>query len=289
MPPVFRSLIYVPADKPRALAKARGLVADAIIVDLEDAVAPDRKEDAREALREALAEPFSAPVLVRINGLSSEWATEDLLAALAARPEGLLVPKVESAADLERVADALDQADALDRISLWAMIETPKALLNLAEIAASSEKLPLKGFVLGLNDLAKETGVRPAHDRGAFLPWMMSVIAAARAYGLVAIDGVLNDFGDDARLEAECEHARALGFDGKSLIHPRQIDTANRIFAPSAEEIAEAETIVEAFARPENAGKGAIGIEGRMVERLHLHVAESLLARARAIADRDQA
>ncbi|MCF1505279.1 CoA ester lyase [Afifella sp. H1R] len=289
MPPVFRSLIYVPADKPRALAKARGLAADAIIVDLEDAVAPDSKEDAREALREALAEPFSAPVIVRINGLASEWATEDLLAALAARPDGLLIPKVESAADLERVGDALDQADALDRISLWAMIETPKALLNLPDIAASSEKLPLKGVVLGLNDLAKETGVRPAEDRGAFLPWMMSVIAAARAYGLVAIDGVLNDFGDDARLEAECEQARALGFDGKSLIHPRQIDTANRIFAPSAEEIAEAETIVAAFARPEHAGKGAIGLEGRMVERLHLHVAESLLARARAIADRDPA
>ncbi|MBK1624555.1 HpcH/HpaI aldolase/citrate lyase family protein [Afifella marina] len=289
MPPVFRSLIYVPADKPRALAKARGLAADAIIVDLEDAVAPDAKNDAREALRDALAEPFSAPVILRINGLSSQWATEDLLAALAARPQGILVPKVESAADLKILADALDQADALERTALWAMIETPKALLNLAEIAASSQRLPLKGFVLGLNDLAKETGVRPDPDRGAFLPWMMSVIAAARAYGLVAIDGVLNDFGDNARLEAECAQARALGFDGKSLIHPRQIETANRIFAPSAEEIAEAETIVAAFARPEHAGKGAIGIDGRMVERLHLHVTESLLARARAIADRDQA
>ncbi|MBZ8132664.1 CoA ester lyase [Afifella sp. IM 167] len=283
-----RSLLYVPADKERALAKAPGLAADGIIYDLEDAVAPDAKETARENLRAALAEPSQKLRLVRINGLDTEWATEDLLAALAARAEAILVPKVDGPQTLATVASALEEADALSRVRLFAMIETPKAILNLREIAALAEKLPLAGFVLGLNDLAKDTGVTPGPERAEFVPWMLSVIAAARAYGLLAIDGVLNALDDEDRLGAECRQARALGFDGKSLVHPAQIGPANAAFAPSEAEVADAEAIRAAFADPANAGKGALRVAGRMVERLHLQSAERLLAKAAVITERDR-
>jgi len=284
-----RSLLYVPADKERALAKMSGLAADGFILDLEDAVAPEAKEAARENLRPALAEPSDRLRMVRINGLDSEWATEDILAAVAARTQAILVPKVDGPETLLAVASALEEADALARTKLWAMIETPKAILNLKEIAALAETLPLAGFVLGLNDLAKDTGVSPGAERAEFVPWMLSAIAAARAYDLFAIDGVLNALDDAERLQAECRQARSLGFDGKSLVHPAQIGPANALFAPSKTEVAEAEAIRAAFADPANAGKGALRVAGRMVERLHLQTAERLLAKAALIDDRDRA
>jgi citrate lyase subunit beta/citryl-CoA lyase len=284
-----RSVLYVPADKPRAIAKARTLPVDAVILDLEDSVAPEGKAAAREALREALAEPLPCAVAVRINGLDTEWATEDLLAAIAVGADAVLVPKVDGPGAVSMVAEALDQADALDSTEIWAMIETPVALLHLAAIAALADEpqVPLAAFVIGTNDLSLATRVPQSEDRAAFVPWFMQIVAAARAHGIDVVDGPCNVFRDIARLEVECRQARALGMDGKSLIHPGQIATANRIFAPSAEERASAEEIAAAFARPENSDKGVISLDGRMVERLHLVEAERVLVLAAAIAERE--
>jgi citrate lyase subunit beta/citryl-CoA lyase len=284
-----RSVLYVPANKPRAIAKARTLPVDAVILDLEDSVAPEGKAAAREALREALAEPLPCEVAVRINGLDTEWATEDLLAAIAVGADAVLVPKVDGPGDVSTVAEALDQADALDSTEIWAMIETPAALLHLAAIAALADEpqVPLAAFVIGANDLSLATRVPQSEDRAAFVPWFMHIVAAARAHRIDVIDGPLNAFRDMARLEAECRQARALGMDGKSLVHPDQIAPANRIFAPTAEERESAGEIAAAFARPENSDKGVISLDGRMVERLHLVEAERVLVLAAAIAERE--
>ncbi len=284
-----RSVLYVPANKPRAIDKARTLAADAVILDLEDSVAPEEKARAREAMRDALAEPFESEVAVRINGLDTDWATEDILAALAARADAVLVPKPDGSGDIRVVADALDQADALDSVDIWAMIETPKALLNLPSIAALADEpdVPLACFVIGTNDLSLATRVPLGEDRAAFIPWFMQIVAAGRAYGIDVIDGPCNAFRDLSRFEAECRQARALGIDGKSLIHPDQIGPANAIFAPTPEERAAAEEVVAAFARPENQNKAVIALDGRMVERLHLAEAERVLVLAAAIAERE--
>jgi citrate lyase subunit beta/citryl-CoA lyase len=247
-----RSVLYVPADKPRAIAKARTLPVDAVILDLEDSVAPEKKAEAREALRSALAEPFACDVAVRVNPLDTEWATEDILAAIAARTDALLVPKVEGPGTLQIVADALTQSDAPEAIEIWAMIETPKSLLHLAAIAGLAASV-------------------------------MNIAAAARSYELDLIDGPCNDFRDLAKLEAECVQARSLGMDGKSLIHPDQVPTANRVFAPTDAECAEARSVVAAFARPENQNRAVISSDGRMLERLHLLEAERVLVLAAAI------
>jgi citrate lyase subunit beta/citryl-CoA lyase len=284
-----RSVLYVPADKPRAIAKARTLPIDAVIFDLEDSVAPEAKAAAREALREALVEPLSCEVAVRVNGLDTDWATEDILAAVAAGAGAVLVPKAEGPAAIRAVAEALDQADALDATEIWAMIETPKALLHLPAIAALAEdvEVPLAVFLIGANDLSLATRVPESEERAAFVPWFMQIVAAARAHGVDVIDSPLGAFRDLGRLEAECRQARALGMDGKQLIHPAQVEIANRIFAPTAAERERAEAVVAAFARPENSGKGVIALDGRMVERLHLMEAERVLVLAAAIADRE--
>ncbi len=284
-----RSVLYVPANKPRAIEKARSLPADAVILDLEDSVAPEEKERAREAMRDALTEPFASEVAVRINGLDTEWATEDILAALAAHADAVLVPKPDGPGDVRVVADALDQADALDSVDIWVMVETPKALLNLPSIAALADDpaVPLACFVIGTNDLSLATRVPLSQDRAAFVPWFMQIIAAGRAHGIDVIDGPCNAFRDLPRFEAECRQARALGMDGKSLIHPDQIAPANTIFAPTTEERAAAEQVVAAFAKPENQDKAVIALDGRMVERLHLAEAERVLVLAAAIAERE--
>ena len=286
-----RSVLYVPADKPHAITKARSLPVDAVILDLEDSVAPDAKGAARESLREALAEPFGREVAVRINALDSEWATEDILAAIAVGADAILVPKVEGPGVLCTVAEALDQADALGTIDLWAMVETPKALLHLAAIAqlADTPAVPLSTFVIGTNDLAFATHVSLANGRAAYVPWFVQIVAAARAYGLDVIDGPCNDFRDSIRLEAECVQARSLGMDGKSIIHPDQIETANRVFAPTGMERVEAEKIVTAFAAPENQGKAVLALDGHMIERLHLAAAQRVLVLAAAIKEKEGA
>jgi len=278
----------MPASNARAMAKARTLDCDAVALDLEDAVAPEAKADARIALvAEAQAGGFGHRRLIaRINALATPWGHDDLTALAAAPVEAVLAPKVDDAADVEALSAAMDAAGFAPEVALWVMIETPRAVLALERIAACAGTTRLRGFVLGLNDLAKDSGIAQLPGRAAFMPVLTMAVLAARAHGLLILDGVCNAIEDQARLEAECVQARDSGFDGKTLIHPAQLDLCNRVFAPTAEDVAEAEAIVAAFADPANAGKGALRINGKMVELLHLTQAEQLLAKAEAIAKR---
>jgi citrate lyase subunit beta/citryl-CoA lyase len=282
-----RSVLYVPATNEKALAKLPSLDCDAAIIDLEDSVAPERKDEARERLRNFFREAMrgSRELVIRINALSSEWGSEDLLAARACKPDAILLPKVDTPRDVLDVNDALDDTDAPASLKLWSMVETPRAMLNLGAIAelGRDPSARLECFVAGTNDLVKETGVA---DRRYLTPWLMQMVLAARAGGLDMIDGVSNDFRDMEAFARECGEARAMGFDGKTLIHPAQIGPANAVFSPSEAEMAEAEAIREAFAQPENSGRGAISLNGRMVERLHLEQAGGVLARAAAMKER---
>jgi len=275
-----RSCLYVPGANARALQKAKSLPADAFVLDLEDAVAPDAKVDAREAIQNALGDrSFGArEVVIRVNGLETEWGRDDLEMAVSAGVDGVLVPKITRGKDVRAIDRFLNNAGASPGLGLWVMIETPLAVLNIKKIAKASVKTRLTGFVMGTNDLAKELSAVPTPDRLAFLFSLSAALAAARAYRLVAIDGVYNDIRNDAGLSVECEQGRVLGFDGKTLIHPSQIETANRVFSPSEAELSHARNIVEAFALPENRGKGVISLNGQMVELLHLHQAERLIA-----------
>lgn len=252
-----------------------------MIIDLEDAVHPEAREDAREQMRTVAKTWPSRPRLlaVRINPLASQWGTEDLIAALAIRPDAIVLPKAESPQEITALSEAFNEFDLPVRPQIWAMIETPRGLLNAAAMAELGlhQRHGLAAFIAGTNDLAKATGVR---STDAMQPWLMQIVLAARAGGLAVLDGVHNDFRDTGGFEAACHAARDRGFDGKTLIHPSQIEPANRIFAPSADEIAEARAIKTAFALPENTGKGVIEIDGRMVERLHLEQAEAVLAKA---------
>ncbi|MBC8131237.1 MAG: CoA ester lyase [Rhizobiaceae bacterium] len=287
----LRSALFVPAASNRALAKSSGLGADALLFDLEDSVAPEAKERAREDLRDHLAGlragPRGARRIVRINAFSGPFGTEDFLMARgAADPSrggvgAILLPKVESVQDVSLVAEALAETDAPADLRLWAMIETPKGILAAEEIARSSARL--EALVVGPNDIVAATGLRPSPGRPELVPWLMRIVLAAKAEGLAVLDGVFNDYRDAEGLAAECAAARAMGFDGKTLIHPSQIEPANHAFAPSAAETREARAIIAAFGLPENAGRGVVGIDGRMVERLHLAAAERIVALAEAI------
>jgi len=286
--PPLRSLLYMPASNTRAVDKARALPCDAVALDLEDAVAPEMKDTARTALVEALAAGGFGHrrLIARINPLGSIWGKADLLALARCPLDAILAPKVNDAADVVALSMAMDGAGYDPAVRLWVMIETPQAVLALERIAAAAKVSRLAGFVLGLNDLAKETGMAQVPGRIGFVPVMVQALMAARAYGLVVLDGVCNAIDDPARLEDECAQARALGYDGKTLIHPAQIDTANQVFAPGEAEVAEAQAIVAAFADPANAGKGALKVGGKMAELLHRDMAERLLAKAAAIAAR---
>lgn len=279
-----RSVLYVPAANEKALAKAPSLACDVVVIDLEDAVAPSAKEEARARLGGVFdGRGEGGPDLViRVNALSSPWGVDDLAAAAACAPDAILLPKVDGPKDVLAADDLLDSLDAYPAIRLWTMIETPKGMLNLGPIAelGRDRAARLGCLVAGTNDLAKETGVRMTPDRRWLIPWLQQIVLAARAGGLDALDGVCNDFRDLDAFARECDDGRAMGFDGKTLIHPAQIEPANRAFSPSPDEIAEARAIVGAFALPENAGKGVIQIDGRMVERLHLAQAQRLLLRA---------
>lgn len=285
-PRPLRSVLYMPGSNPRAIAKARGLDADALVLDLEDAVAPEAKDQARALVAQELAAGGFGHrrLIARCNPLSGAAGQADLAALAAAALEAVLVPKVDSAADVLAASEAMDRAGFPADVALWVMVETPRAVLGLAALAAAGGRLA--ALVLGLNDLAKDTGMAQTPDRAAFAPVLTLAVLAARAEGLVVLDGVCNALDDAARLEAEAAQARAFGYDGKTLIHPAQIDAVNRAFAPGAGELAEARGIVAAFADPANAGRGALRVDGRMVERLHLLAAERLLARAGAIASR---
>ncbi len=284
LPRPRRSVLYVPASNRRALAKVTSLPCDAIIVDLEDAVGPDEKQPGRDALADWFgdARPAGRECVVRINALTFEWGPADLDAACDCQPDAILLPKVETADDIRRVEADLNERSMPTALRLWAMIETPLAIANAVAIAATAGQpgSRLDCLVAGTNDLAKDTGVALLPGRPHLSVWLMQMVLAARAVGIDAIDGVYNDFRDRQGFERECADGKAMGFDGKTLIHPGQIETANRIFGFSEDEVATARAIVAAFARPENAGRGVIQMDGRMVERLHLHQAEALLAKA---------
>jgi citrate lyase subunit beta/citryl-CoA lyase len=281
-----RSLLYMPGSNARAIAKARGLDADGYILDLEDAVAPEAKDEARAlVVRELAAGGFGDRRLIaRCNPLGDRLGRADLEALARAPIEALLVPKVDGPEDVLAAGAMMDRAGFAPEVALWVMVETPRAVLGVAELAAAGGRLG--GLVLGLNDLAKDTGMVATDGRAAFLPVLTMTVLAARANGLVVLDGVCNAIDDEARLAAEAVQARDFGFDGKTLIHPAQVAAVNRVFAPAPAQVAEAQAIVAAFADPAHAGRGALRVEGKMVERLHLAQAERLLARAQAIAVR---
>lgn len=278
-----RSALFLPASNPKALDKARALSADVVILDLEDAVAPEHKIAARAAAVAAVHEGGFGrrELVVRSNGLGTPWGADDQAALAAAGPAAVLVPKVSSPQEVRAYNAALEQAPA--HTKLWIMIETCACVPLLHQIAACSVDTRLAGFVLGTNDLSKEMRARLTPARTPFLPILTMAVAAARAHGLIVLDGVCNDFRDPAVVRAEAEQGLEFGFDGKSLIHPDQIEPVNAVFSPGADQIAWAETVVAAFAQPDNAGKGAIQAGGRMVELLHLEQAQQTLAVARAI------
>lgn len=282
-----RSCLYMPGANPRALEKAKSLPADTLIFDLEDAVAPEVKLEARDTACAAVNGGGYGPreIVIRINGLDTEWGLDDLKAAVAAGPNAILAPKVIDGGDIDRLNDAMSRAGAPDDMGLWVMIEMPKAILNIQDIAEAVGRTRLTAFVMGTNDLAKELrGVNDAPVRTAFQTSLGLSVAAARAYDLLAIDGVFNGIGDDEGLEAESLQGRLMGFDGKTLIHPSQLEAANRIFAPAEVDVDQAKAVIDAFADPANAGKGVIKVNGKMTELLHLEEAERTVAVAEAIA-----
>ena len=279
-----RSALYMPASNAKAVEKARTLDADVIILDLEDAVAPEMKEAAREAAVAAVkAGGFgSREIVIRTNGLDTPWGAADLKAAAEAGPDAVLVPKVNDAADVHAYDVALHAAPV--HTKLWTMIETGKAAFHLWEIAAASRTTRLSAWVMGVNDFAKEMRARQTPGREPFLPLLTLSVAAARAHGLSILDGVHNDIEDLDALEAVCVQGVDFGFDGKTLIHPKHLEICNRVFSPTADEIAWSQAVIAAFKAPENAGKGALRVDGKMAERLHLTQAERLVQVAAAIA-----
>jgi len=271
---LLRSLLFLPASNPRAIEKARGLACDLAVLDLEDAVAPEMKDAARAAAVEAIrAGGFAARIGVRVNGLTTPWGEADLQALSGLPLDWIVAPKVEEAGTVDAFEARMDEG-----IRLCAMIETPRALLDLSRLAAAGG--PLKALMLGVNDLAATLGAGTAPDREPLKPWLAQTVAAARAHGLLALDGVFNRLDAPDGFAAECAQGRLYGFDGKSLIHPNQIQACHAAFSPTMEEVAAARSIVEAFAAPEAKGLGAIRVSGAMVERLHLDRATALLARA---------
>jgi len=277
----------MPGSNERALEKAKTIAADALILDLEDAVAPDAKALARDQVCAAVKQGGygGREIVIRVNALETPWGTEDLLAACAAAPDAILVPKVVHAGDVISVAKILQGVDAPEKIRLWAMMETPMAILNARTIAATAvyAENRLCCLVMGTNDLLKESRARAVHNRFAVVPWLAMTIVAARAYRLDIIDGVYNEFRDEAGLREECERGRTLGMDGKTLIHPSQVGPCNEIFSPTEEEIDWSRKVIDGFGQAENAQKGVIVVEGRMVERLHFAMAQRTVAIAEQI------
>jgi citrate lyase beta subunit len=278
----YRSVLYMPGSNPRALDKARGLPADALILDLEDAVAPDEKPRARELVAAAVREGGYGrrKLIVRINALGTAWGAEDLVAAAEAGPDAILIPKVSMPADVTDVAERMDRAP--ERTAIWAMMETPIGALNAGAIATAHPRLA--GFVLGTNDLIKDLGCEPVPDRAPIQAALSLCLMGARAHGLVCVDGVYNAFRDEEGLRAECRQGRAFGFDGKTLIHPAQLAVANEVFAPSERELERARAEVAAFEAAQARGEGVAVLEGRIVENLHVETARRLIAKAEAIA-----
>lgn len=283
-----RSVLFMPGSNARALDKARNLTVDGVILDLEDSVAPDAKPMARTQIAEAVAaKGFGRrEIIIRINNLESPWWQDDLAMAAAARPDGILVPKLSSPDDVRKLEERLRFHKADPAIGLWAMIESPLAVLSAQQIAATAREgdKRLMGFIMGPNDIARETRMRMLPGRAAMLPLFAHCILAARAYGIEILDGPYNDISDVAGFGKECAQGRDMGFDGKTLIHPGQIDAANAAYTPPAEEVARARKIMGVFDLPENVSKGVVQLDGQMVERLHVEMAKRTIAIADAIA-----
>ncbi|WP_374847137.1 HpcH/HpaI aldolase/citrate lyase family protein [Brucella thiophenivorans] len=281
-----RSVLFVPASNSRAVEKSLTLGADCVIYDLEDSVAPEAKLAARDALIAHFTEhpKVGFERVVRVNAADTQWNKADLTAAAKIGADAVLLPKAERPQDVIDAASRLDRQDAHPAMRVWAMIETPRGILNADEIAVLGHRSAarLGCFVVGPNDIALATGVRPLEGRPYLIPWLMQILLAARAGGIDILDGVYNDFRDTTGFEAECVQGAAMGFDGKTLIHPSQIEAANRAFSPSDDDVAYARAVVAVFAQPENADKGVVSLDGQMVERLHLKIAERLLAKSNA-------
>jgi len=283
-----RSVLYMPGSNVRALEKAKTLPVDGVILDLEDSVAPEAKEDARQKVAEAVkAGGFGGrEVFIRVNGVETPWHADDLSVAAHAAPDVILVPKVSTPDTLELIGRRLLDMGTHHRTRVWAMIETPLAIFNVLRIAsaASDSETRLSGFVMGTNDLAKDTRARLVPGRAPMVSWLSTCVAAARIYGIDILDGVYNDIGNADGFANECAQGVELGFDGKTLIHPSQIEPCNKAFSPSQAEVEQARKMIAAFDLPENKGKGVVSIDGRMVERLHADMARRTVAIAAAIA-----
>lgn len=283
-----RSVLYMPGSNARAIDKARTLPVDSVILDLEDAVAPDAKAQARDQVVAAVkAGGFgSREVMIRINGLDTPWSADDLTAAAAAGPDAIVVPKVSTVEQIEMLGQRLLDMKADLKTRLWAMIETPAAIFNIMALAATARdsETRLAGFIMGTNDLAKETRARQVPGRAPMVPWLATCVLAVRAHGIEILDGVYNDLGNTEGFIAECTQARDMGFDGKTLIHPNQIAPCNTVFSPGDDDVAQAKKMIAAFDLPENKDKGVVQIDGRMVERMHAEMARRTVAIAEAIA-----
>jgi len=284
--PRLRSVLYVPGANGRALEKARELPADALILDLEDAVAPDAKQWARECACEAARSGVYAgrTVAIRINGLGTPWHDEDLTAAAAVEPDAIVVPKIGSAADVDAIEGSLERLGVPPAVSLWAMLETPAAILRSAEIAAAGRRLSV--LVMGTNDLLAELRAGESPDRRPLELSLTLCLLAARAANRTILDGVYNHVRDAAGFEAECVAGRLLGFDGKTLVHPDQVEICNRVFSPSTAELEHARRVIAEFERAARAGAGVASLDGRLIERLHVETARRVLAQAETAANR---
>ena len=285
-----RSVLYVPGTNERALEKAKKLNVDVLIFDLEDSIAPQSKEIARNNVHEVvLNRDFgSSELIIRVNGIDTPWGQDDLNSAVAAKPDGILIPKVSLPGDVKSIEILFGNQLNHPNPPLWLMMETPHAMLNAGTVAdCANETNKLTGFVMGTNDLVKETGVSASKGRYALLPWLMNCIAAAKANNLAIIDGVFNDFSDADGFRSECIQGMEIGMDGKTLIHPNQIEVCNEVFSPDVESVIWSQKIIDAYNQPENSGQGVIQIEGKMVERLHLEIAERIVKIADLIKQQD--
>jgi citrate lyase subunit beta / citryl-CoA lyase len=281
-----RSVLYMPGANERALEKAKTLPADALILDLEDAVAPDAKEEARDRVCAGAAsgEYGHREVTIRANGIGTQWHDADVTAIATSGAAAIVIPKVNTADDVRAVEAALVAAGAPDDLAIWAMIETPQAIFNAREIATASDRLT--GFVMGTNDLVKELQAQFVPGRAPLQASLSMAVLAARAAGIVILDGVFNDLEDADGFVAECEQGRALGMDGKTLIHPKQVEPCNQVFAPSEDEVAHAREVIAAFEQATAEGRGVVTVNGRMIENLHVEQSRRIVAQADAIAAR---
>ena len=286
-----RSVLYMPGANERALEKAKTLPADSLILDLEDAVAPEAKVEARDRVCGIVKAGGYGPreLIIRVNGQDTEWGKADLKAAAHANPDAILAPKVTSADDIRWLDEAISEAGAPRSLQLWVMIETPLSILNIKEIGETAKTTRLAGFVMGSNDLIKDFRAEPMPGRENLAACYTLAIASARAYDILVFDGVYNDIANAEGFAAEARQAKAFGFDGKTLIHPTQVEPCNTIFAPPADAVAQARDVIAAFADPANAGKGVLKVNGKMTELLHRAQAERLVAVAEAIAQREAA